>query len=57
MSKVCLCRGVTEEKIIEAVKAGATTYHDIKKETGAGTGGCKGDRCRYKIESLIKENK
>ena len=57
MSKVCLCRGVTEEKIIEAVKAGATTYQDVKEETGAGTGGCKGDRCRYKIESLIKENK
>jgi len=57
MSKVCLCRGVTEEKIIKLVKAGATSYQEIKEETGAGTGGCKGDRCRNQIEELIKENK
>lgn len=57
MLKVCLCRGVTEKQIIEAVKAGAATYHDVKEKTGAGTGGCKGDRCRYKIENLIKDNK
>ena len=56
MSKVCLCRGITEEKIIEAVKAGANTYQDIKEETGAGTGGCNGDRCRYEIEKIIEEN-
>lgn len=57
MSKVCSCKGVTEKEIIAAVKAGATTYHDIKKETGAGTGSCKGDKCKNKIKKLIKENK
>jgi bacterioferritin-associated ferredoxin len=57
MSKICLCRGITEEKIIKAVKAGARTYYDIKVETGAGTGGCNGDRCKCGIEKLIKENK
>lgn len=57
MTKICLCRGVTEEKIVEAIKSGAITYYDVKVETGAGTGGCNGDRCRHKIEELIKENK
>ena len=57
MSKVCSCKGVTEKEIIQAVKDGATTYQDIKKETGAGTGGCKGDKCKHKIKKLIKENK
>ena len=42
MSKVCLCRGITEEQIIEAVKNGATPSEDVKEATGAGTGGCRG---------------
>ncbi|PRR79785.1 (2Fe-2S)-binding protein [Clostridium vincentii] len=57
MSKVCSCKGVTEKEIIEAVKAGAATYHDIKKVTGAGTGRCKGDKCKDKIKKIIKKNK
>ena len=35
MSKVCLCRGITEEQIIEAVKNGATSFEEVKEETGA----------------------
>ena len=42
MSKVCLCRGITEEQIIEAVKNGATSFEEVKEETGAGAGGCRG---------------
>ncbi|MDD6795204.1 MAG: (2Fe-2S)-binding protein [Clostridiaceae bacterium] len=57
MSKVCVCKGISEEKIIEAIKDGAKTYSDVKDKIGAGTGGCRGARCRYKIEQLIEENK
>lgn len=57
MSKICSCKGVTEKEIIKAVKAGATTYHDVKKVTGAGTGGCKGEKCKDKIKKIIKDNK
>jgi len=57
MSKICSCRGITEKEIIKAVKAGATTYHDVKEVTGAGTGGCRGDKCKDKIKKIIKENK
>ena len=34
MSKVCLCRGITEEQIVEAVKNGATSFEEVKEETG-----------------------
>ena len=34
MSKVCLCRGITAEQIIEAVKNGATSFEEVKEETG-----------------------
>lgn len=57
MEKVCLCRGVSDEKIIEAIKEGATSFSEVKEKTGAGTGGCGGMRCRNKIEMLIMQNK
>ena len=57
MSKICLCRGITEEQIISAVRDGATTYAEVKEKTGAGAGGCRGGRCKSKIEEIIEENK
>ncbi|WP_040329196.1 (2Fe-2S)-binding protein [Clostridium ihumii] len=57
MSKVCLCKGVTEEEIIEVIKDGSSTYEDVKEKTGAGTGGCRGGRCKCNIEILIRDNK
>lgn len=57
MSKVCLCRGISEEQIVKAIKDGATTFNEVKEETGAGTGGCRGARCQCNIELLIEKNK
>ena len=34
MSKVCLCKGITEEQIIEAIKNGATSFEEVKEKTG-----------------------
>ena len=33
MSKVCLCRGITEEQIVEAIKNGASSFEEVKEET------------------------
>lgn len=57
MSNVCLCKGVSEEKIVEAVKNGALSFEEVGEKTGAGTGACCGARCKCKIEELIEENK
>ena len=57
MANVCLCRGVSEEKIVEAVKNGATCFEEVKEETGAGAGGCRGGRCKCNIEMIIEKNK
>ncbi|MGL5149489.1 MAG: (2Fe-2S)-binding protein [Clostridium sp.] len=57
MTKVCLCKGISEEQIEIAVKNGAKTYSDVKEATGAGTGGCRGGRCKCKIEEIIEKNK
>lgn len=53
--KICLCRGVTKHTLKEVIKEGNVTIDDIAKNTGATLGGCKGSRCRAKIEELIRE--
>ncbi|HHD2752196.1 TPA: (2Fe-2S)-binding protein [Clostridium perfringens] len=57
MANVCLCKGVSEEKIVEAIKEGALSFKAVGEKTGAGTGACRGARCKCKIEELVEENK
>lgn len=57
MSVVCLCKGITEEAIVEAIKDGATTVEQVAEKTGATTGFCHGGRCKKTIEKLIEDNK
>lgn len=55
--KVCLCKGITKETIVEAIKSGAHSVEEVKDKTGATTGFCNGGRCKVTIEKLIEENK
>lgn len=55
--KVCLCKGVSKHTIKECIKEGNITLEGIAKNTGATTGGCKGKRCKEKIEVLISEER
>ena len=36
---LCYCKQVTEEDVIEAIKRGAESVHDVEKLTGIGSGG------------------
>ena len=54
---VCRCKKVSEGTVIEAIKNGATSFEEVKEKTGAGTGGCRGGRCKNNIELLIENNK
>lgn len=54
---VCLCKNISEETIVEAIKNGAHTVEAVKEATTATTGFCKGGRCKGKIEELITQNK
>lgn len=57
MDIICLCKGVSKDVIVQAIKDGADTFEKIQEATGAGTGFCGASRCRGKIEELIEENK
>ncbi len=54
---VCLCKQITEEQIVKAIKVGADTVEKVKEATGATNGACKGARCKATVEQLINENK
>ena len=54
---ICLCKGISEDTIIDAIKNGADTIEKIKEATGATTGHCHGARCKASIEKLISEYK
>jgi len=54
LTKVCLCKAIPRSTIKQAIKNGATTLEQVQKITGAGTGGCNGNRCTPKIEELLK---
>lgn len=56
LTKVCLCRGVDKFTIKECIKEGAKTVEDIRENTGATGGGCKGARCRAKIVEMLEES-
>ena len=54
---ICICKNITEETIVAAIKNGATSLSEVKEATGATAGGCRGGRCSNKIAALIEANK
>jgi len=55
LTKVCLCKAISRATIKKAIENGARTVEEVKKATGAGSGGCGGKRCILKIEEILKE--
>lgn len=56
MSNICTCKKITEEVIVNAVKEGAKTFEEVKDATKAGSGCCKGRKCKSKINEIIENN-
>lgn len=56
ITKVCVCKAISRATIKDIIVNGAHTVDDVAKITGACTGGCKGFRCRDKIQTLINEH-
>jgi NAD(P)H-nitrite reductase large subunit len=54
LTKICLCKGISRATIKKAIANGAKTIEEVRKATGAGSGGCGGKRCTPKIEQLLE---
>ncbi|MCE9598475.1 MAG: (2Fe-2S)-binding protein [Spirochaetia bacterium] len=50
--KVCICRSVTENMILEAIERGARTFEDVQNVTGCSTG-C--GTCESSVRSIIEK--
>lgn len=55
ITKVCVCKAISRAKIKEVIADGAHTVDEVCKVTGACSGGCKGFRCKDKIQNLIND--
>lgn len=53
---VCICKGIKQGKICDAIQKGANTREKVNQMTGSGSGGCNATRCGPVIEKLL-ENK
>ncbi len=49
---VCLCRGITDQDIKDALKNGAQSYQDVREQLDLGT--CCG-RCAPEAKAIISE--
>lgn len=56
LTKTCPCRCITRATIKQAIAEGANTVEEVSKRTGAGTGSCKGARCKSMIKTLIDQH-
>ncbi|WP_277288601.1 (2Fe-2S)-binding protein [Veillonella montpellierensis] len=54
-TKVCTCRSISRKTLKEAIHNGCTSIPQIKEQTRAMTGSCKGKTCASKIVALLKE--
>jgi len=49
----CICTGVKLIRILEAIDAGATSFAEIARMTGIGSGSCGGKRCERRVAELL----
>ena len=53
---ICICKGIKQSRICEAIENGAQTVEQVNQKTGSGRGGCQATRCGPVIKKLL-ENK
>ncbi len=53
---VCICKGIKQSRICDAIVQGFNTIEKVNQKTGSGSGGCKGVRCGPVIKKLIEQD-
>ncbi len=50
---ICRCEEVSEQTILDAIDAGASSLNDLKRRTRAGMGLCQGAYCLQEMAELL----
>lgn len=53
LEKICFCKAITVATVKNSIRQGNDTLDKVTEATGATTGGCRGGRCKGKIQDLI----
>lgn len=51
---VCICKGIKQGRICDAIQQGCDTVEKVNQKTGSGSGGCKATRCGPVIKRLVE---
>ncbi|KAB8029164.1 (2Fe-2S)-binding protein [Fluviispira multicolorata] len=51
---VCICKGIKQSRICDAILKGADTVDKVNQATGSGSGGCNATRCGPVIKKLVE---
>ncbi|MBI2347720.1 MAG: (2Fe-2S)-binding protein [Deltaproteobacteria bacterium] len=52
---ICLCNKIRKGIIVKAIQAGAKTFQEVSRRTGAGTGPCGAARCGPMVRGMLGE--
>ena len=52
---ICLCHKIRKGIIVKAIQGGASTFAEVSRRTGAGTGPCGAARCGPMIRGMLGE--
>jgi bacterioferritin-associated ferredoxin len=55
LKPACLCNKIRKGTVRKAIQAGATTFADVSRRTGVGTGPCGGRRCGSMVRGMLGE--
>lgn len=55
LKTICICKGIRKKVFLRQIDQGATTLQQLQQETGAGSGGCGGQRCTPKLKQILDQ--
>ncbi len=51
---VCICKGIRLRAVLRGME-GCQTVSEVNQKVGTGSGGCQGERCGPRIQTLLEK--
>ena len=56
LKTICICKGIRKKVFKDLIAEGKITIEELRKETGAGSGPCGGQRCTPRLNELLADH-
>ena len=57
LKTICICKGIRKKVFLQHIRAGAKSLEELQTLTGAGSGGCGGQRCTPRLIEILDINR